>query len=201
MGRSSDARARLIESGMELIFARSYQAVSVEEVCEHADVRRGSFHYFFRTKQALALAVVEEHWRRAQEQVLQGAFAEELPPLERIARYVEAVHAFQRLSKQITGQMPGCQFGNLVCELGTQDETLRLRIEAVFAGAARFIQGAVQDAVAQGQLPQDADPAATAEAILAFVEGMLVLGKASNDPELIRRLGSAATGIVVHRPQ
>jgi TetR/AcrR family transcriptional repressor of nem operon len=34
----------------------------VAEICAAADVPKGSFYYFFPSKQALALEVVNEHW-------------------------------------------------------------------------------------------------------------------------------------------
>ena len=36
MGRTSDAKERLIHAAMALIHARSYADVGVQELCEHA---------------------------------------------------------------------------------------------------------------------------------------------------------------------
>ena len=41
MGRTSDARERLMSAMMELIWAGSYGATSVEGICERAGVRTG----------------------------------------------------------------------------------------------------------------------------------------------------------------
>jgi TetR/AcrR family transcriptional repressor of nem operon len=37
------------------------------------------------------------------------------------------------------------------------------------------------------------DTAATADAMLAFLEGVILLAKTQNDPEVVRRLGPAIT--------
>ena len=65
MGRTSNARERLIESASELWHSRSYADVGVNEICEHAGVRKGSFYHFFASKQDLALAVIDSFWSRA----------------------------------------------------------------------------------------------------------------------------------------
>ncbi len=58
MGRVSDAKEHLIESGKQLMHARGYTAVSVQDLCQHAGVNKGSFYYFFPAKRDLVLAVI-----------------------------------------------------------------------------------------------------------------------------------------------
>ena len=62
MGRTSDARERLIASAIDLIGARSYRAVSVDDLCAHAGVNKGSFYHFFPAKRDLALAAIDLQW-------------------------------------------------------------------------------------------------------------------------------------------
>ena len=61
MGRTSDARERLLASGLELIYDKGYNAVGVSEVCAKAGVNKGSFYHFYPSKQQLGLAIVDEH--------------------------------------------------------------------------------------------------------------------------------------------
>jgi len=53
---------------------------------------------------------------------------------------------------------------------------------------------AVSDAVQSGAFPP-VDEEATAETMLGYLEGIQLLAKARNDPELIRRLGLPFTHI------
>ena len=43
MGRTSDAKVRLLEVAFDLIWDQSYGSVSVEHICQRADVNKGSF--------------------------------------------------------------------------------------------------------------------------------------------------------------
>ena len=63
MGRTSDARENLIHSAIELIGNRSYNAVGVQELCEHAGVKKGSFYHFFPSKRHLTLEAIDTIWQ------------------------------------------------------------------------------------------------------------------------------------------
>ncbi len=63
MGRTSDARVKILGAAQSLIELRGYSALGVAEICQAAGVPKGSFYYFFESKEALALAVLDEQWR------------------------------------------------------------------------------------------------------------------------------------------
>ena len=63
MGRPSDARMRLIVATREAIYAHSYEAVSVDELCAAAGVTKSSFYHFFSSKQDLILVALESQWQ------------------------------------------------------------------------------------------------------------------------------------------
>ena len=56
MGRTSDAKEKLLRVAFDLIWEQSYGAVSVDDICERANVKKGSFYYFFPSKSDLAVA-------------------------------------------------------------------------------------------------------------------------------------------------
>ena len=56
MGRTSDAKEKLLHVAFDLIWQHSYGSVSVDDICERADVKKGSFYYFFPSKSDLAVA-------------------------------------------------------------------------------------------------------------------------------------------------
>ncbi|MBI3580117.1 MAG: TetR/AcrR family transcriptional regulator [Ignavibacteriales bacterium] len=191
MGRTSDAKERLLKSAIDLIYSRSYAGVSVQDICEHADVKKGSFHYFFKTKRDLALAALEQQWDLLNKTVLERAFSQTYPPLERIQRYFKLAYQYQRLVKDSGGQMYGCHFGNLAIELSTQDGAIREKIAQIFEKIASYIEKALRDAVAAGDL-DEIDTKLSAYAVLGYFEGIILLAKSQNNPELIKRLSQSA---------
>src|SRR5687767_15768105 len=70
MGRVSDAKQRLMEAIAELIWTGSYGTTTIDQICEKAGVKKGSFYYFFKSKADLAEAAIEVEWtkyRRSEE--------------------------------------------------------------------------------------------------------------------------------------
>lgn len=181
MGRSSDARERLIESAGELWHTRSYADVGVSEICEHAGVQKGSFYHFFPSKRDLALAVIDERWRVDGIGRMAPVLTGPLPPLERLTAFLERGLEEQLELKASTGATLGCSFGNMVVELATVDDVLRERLARLFDDWSALIQIALDDAVAAGDLPE-IDTAQAARGLLAFIEGLGVLIKANDDP-------------------
>ena len=183
-----DTQQRILDSARELIFSRSYADVGVAAICDHAGVKKGSFYHFYPSKQALTLAVIDAQFVEIKENLVDQAFAEDLPPLARLVRFSELAYQFQKRVNTDTGHVLGCLFGNLSTELSTQDEAIRERIQRAFAKLQKAICSVLEAAQQQGELPKSIDLTATAQAMLAYFEGVLLLAKNQNDPELIRLL-------------
>ena len=64
MGRVSDAKERLMEAVLELIWKGSYGSTTIDQICEKAGVKKGSFYYFFDSKAELAETALDEDWQR-----------------------------------------------------------------------------------------------------------------------------------------
>src|SRR6266566_8906422 len=126
MGRPSDARQRLIEAAKEVIYAHSYEAVSVDELCAAASVTKSSFYHFFSSKQDLVLAAIESQWQWFEQTILTPTFSHHLPPQERILLFFDLVLERQQAQKQVSGHMCGCPAGNLILEMSTQNELIRV---------------------------------------------------------------------------
>ena len=183
----SDAKEKLLNSALDLIYARSYAAVGVEELCAHAGVKKGSFYHFFPSKRDLILAALDRQWEVAKGTVFEPAFAGHLPPLKRIERCFDMFYEHQCGVKARTGQVRGCPFGNLALELSTQDTVIRHKVERIFQEFTVYLERAVRDAIAAGEIP-DQSVETTSQSLLAYMEGVLLLAKTKNDPELIKRL-------------
>ncbi|WP_303904495.1 TetR/AcrR family transcriptional regulator [Thiohalomonas denitrificans] len=196
MGRTTtNTKDRLVEAAIDLIYARSFGSVGVQEICVRAKVQKGSFYHFFRSKRELALAAIDVLWQRLQAQVFDPAFADDVPPLERIERFFVYSAEFQRAQARVAGHVLGCPFGNLALEMSTQDDVLRDRLDALFRAAERHIEKALEAARADGSASR-VDPPSAARAVFAYMEGALLMAKTRNDPEAVVTLGRSALALV-----
>lgn len=190
-----DTRQRIIASARDLIYSRSYADVGVAEICERAEVKKGSFYHFFPSKHELSLAVIDEMQTLMEDRVLIPAFARDLPPMRRLHRFVEKLYEFQRDAAASSGRMLGCPFGNLALELSTNDEIIRQKLGSVFAHIQARFEQVLSEAQTAGEIDAAVNIPATSQAILAYMEGILLLAKTANEPAVIRRLGPALVHI------
>jgi TetR/AcrR family transcriptional repressor of nem operon len=196
MGRPSDARQRLIAAARTVIFAHSYASVSVDDLCAAADVAKSSFYHFFSSKQALVLAAIEEQWVWFDKTVLTPSFAEHRPPLEQLWRFFDLTLERQQAQKQATGYMRGCPAGNLTLELSTEDDLIRFRVDQFFQQWLHYFEDMLRAAQQQGSVPETLDVAVTAQALLAYFEGVMLLAKGRNDPALLLTLRGGALALM-----
>lgn len=191
-----NTRQHIVDTASVLFHTHSYAEIGVATVCNQAGVSKGSFFHFFPSKRDLILAVMDHFREHIAGTLIAQAFAPSLPPLQRIDKFVEGLYVFQKAQYEEFGHLPGCPFGNLVMEQATQDEILRQKADGILRSLANHFRVAIADAVQGGELAA-IDEEATAEAMLGYLEGIQLLAKARNDPELIRRLGPAVKSIRV----
>ena len=197
MGRTSDAKSKLLRVAFQLIWQQSYGAVSVDDICQRAQVKKGSFYYFFRSKSDLAVAASDEYWRVHQPDY-DRVFSPLVPPLDRIAGYCRMVYEMQRERHAETGRVLGCPFATVGCELSTQDENIRQKSADIFNRTCAYLEQALRDGVAAGQL-EIGDFPGQSRAIFGLVMGMLLQARVRNDPEVLRELGPLALDMIAPR--
>jgi len=189
MGRTSDAKEKIIESAIELIGSRSYNAVGVQELCEHSGVKKGSFYHFFPSKRDLTVVALDRMWANFKTRMLDPIYNSDLKAREKFQTLLTKSHEYQSADKDCKGCVTGCSIGNLALELSTQDEVIRLKIEEIFKEWAQYFENLIIDSINEGDLPVETDPRSTAQAILAYIEGLSLLGKTYNDSTVMSRLG------------
>jgi len=91
-----------------------------------------------------------------------------------------------------TGHVVGCRFGNFAVELSTRDNVVRERVANTLSLIAGMFETAIRGAMKRGELPDGLDATDIACAILAQMEGLMVIAKANDDPDMLRRLGRDA---------
>ncbi|MGH3118273.1 MAG: TetR/AcrR family transcriptional regulator [Vicinamibacterales bacterium] len=200
MGRTSDAKARLVAAMADLVHRRGYLGVGVDEVCKAAGVKKGSFYHFFPSKRDLMLAALDQHWQMGRDHVIDAAFNDHLPPLERIERFFAVVAGLEAANRDSRGHVLGCPFGNIAAEVGTSDPALTKRADEAFWGFAGFVRDALSDAKTRGDLERTVDVNEAADAVVAYFEGLALLAKTRNDPSLILRLGARAVQLATRPP-
>jgi TetR/AcrR family transcriptional repressor of nem operon len=178
MGRTSDAKERLLEVAFDLIWDQSYGSVSVDHICQRAGVNKGSFYHFFPSKSDLTMAAYEEHWRERQPD-LDRIFSPQIPPLSRLKLWCQDICERQKMRAAKHGHVCGCPYVSLGAELATQDEKIRAKAEELVDRTLRYLESALAEAKAQGLISITDIPVA-ASRVHAAVVGTLLHAKIRN---------------------
>jgi TetR/AcrR family transcriptional repressor of nem operon len=191
-----EARQRLIRTASRLFHVRSYSSVGIQELCDAADVRRGSFYYYFTSKEALVAAVLEYEEQDLLDRVFNPAFANGGPPLQRFEVLLRLIHEYQVERSRIEGgTVGGCPIANLGHELGSHNEDLRLQANQILDRFTLMFQSALEDAKDAGELGSDVDAELSARRIRAYIQGLLESGKLHADTDVLLELGIDVPGL------
>jgi len=194
MTAQPDTYTRILEAARDLIYASSYADVGVQAICEKAKVKKGSFYHFFPSKQELTLAVIDNYYEGFKDSIIREAFNPALTPSERFSKLFELSIARQQSLYDQTGHVLGCPFGNLATEMATSDEIIRCKIDGLFTRLQVMIRETLQEAIDRNEM-EDLDVDATAEAMFAYFEGLMLIAKTKNDPGVLRKLLPATAQI------
>ena len=86
---SPDGKQRILAAARSLFLEKGYNASSVDEICERANITKGSFFYHFKDKEALGLAAVHYHMQVGQEMLMKADFMQEPEPLKKLIAYID----------------------------------------------------------------------------------------------------------------
>src|SRR6266404_2128992 len=171
MGRVSDAKERLMEAVRELIWTCSYGSTTIDQICEKAGVKKGSFYYFFDSKAELAGVAIEEDWERRRPE-LDSLFSPTVPPLERLRKYCDFGYRFQSEIRAKCGSVLGCPLFTLGAEVSTQEDKLQKVVQHILEQKRKYLESTIRDAHAAG-LIHAPDAAAKARMLFAYFQGLM----------------------------
>src|SRR6202453_3450606 len=101
-----EKRARLIRTAVKLAYRRGFRETSLADIAAAAKVPVGNVYYYFKTKDEIGEAVVEQHLLEFR--ALQEQWDRKRSPKERLQACVE--HTLENRNVLSRG---GCAFGTL----------------------------------------------------------------------------------------
>ena len=111
-----------------------FNGSSVEDITDLAEVPKGSFYNHFKSKEDLAVEVIDRYIEQGPHALLSDTG---IPPLKRLKVY------FSALGQDFvdSGYKKGCLLGNLSSELADHSGPVRRRLESAFDDWVKQIAG------------------------------------------------------------
>lgn len=202
MVRTSNARQRLLRATSELLWEKSFHSITLDDICERASVRKGSFYYFFKSKSALVVAALQHLWDTVGQPAYETHFSPAVAPLQRITNFLEWVQRLQREKREQVGYVLGSPFFSLGCELGTREPNISRKLCELQSGQLHYFESAIRDAIARDVI-EPCDPHAQAVYLRASLEGIVSEARMTGNldglntltelPKIVLRLKPSAT--------
>jgi AcrR family transcriptional regulator len=188
-GRGRASRERIVERAAELFAERGVAATSLDEVLAAAGAGKGQLYHYFRGRDELVAAAIQLRCT----QVLAG-LTQALGTVASLAELEQALAGFADAYEQMG--LPGCPIGSLATQVAEHNEDARLQTGAAFDAWEQLFAGALERMRDRGELRADASPAVLATALLASIEGGMVLSQTRKDPASLRIAVEAGLGQV-----
>jgi TetR/AcrR family transcriptional repressor of lmrAB and yxaGH operons len=188
--RPTDARNRLAAAAADLLRRRGYQATGVKEIAARARVPMGSLYFHFPGgKQELVLSAVTESGS-AVDAALDQAISLGAGTRHAIALFVEQLAT----TLETSGFEAGCPLATTALELGAGDDVLASALDSWFGSWTARLAEALE---AEGHT----DARVLATAVVAAIEGGLVLARVARDLAPLRDVATTIDRLLAGRTE
>jgi TetR/AcrR family transcriptional repressor of nem operon len=186
-------KANLLETGRKVFLEKGYNHAGIEAILQAAGVPKGSFYYYFESKEDFGVQVLNHFAATYEAELSRHLDDPTLSPLTRLRRYFESI--CERLESRHCRS--GCLVGNLSQEMADQSEVLRARLEEIFEGWAERYADCLKKAQEQGEIPAHLDVHELAEFWLNSWQGAVLRAKATRSTAPLRMFLSMMFGYVL----
>jgi TetR/AcrR family transcriptional repressor of nem operon len=175
-------REAILAAATRLMGVHGYRNTSLDDVLRESGVGKGNFYHYFRSKEELGYAILDQFIAIFLDRTLRPCFSDGgSRPLDQIRCFLDRVREAQR-ERNCVG---GCPLGTLAAELSDLHEGFRSRLNGVFSTWRERLTGALREAQADGNVRADCQPEAVAHFLVAALEGAMLMTKLTKDIEVM----------------
>jgi AcrR family transcriptional regulator len=161
---SAETRARILRAAREVITERGYEAANFQAIASRAGLSRPTMHYYFHTREDIHECLVAEAYSIVADCIAQAKREDTL--LKQLSTFVMATHRSGFAERSML------QFIIAARLESHRSPSLRGGPAPVVSAVQEFYRWMVEDAIARGEIPDDTDPAAVVNMLLAMFLGM-----------------------------
>jgi TetR/AcrR family transcriptional repressor of nem operon len=181
MGRKSNAKEQLKEAILKLMWEQSYGSLTIDAICAAAQVKKGSFYYFYPGKAELAADALQNCFD-CSKAAMDADFSATKTAWERIESLGNRIYTMQREIFDKHGKVLGCPYFNVGTEICKLEPVVAQQIDKVLEEYLKYFVSTARDAVDTSGL----DPDTLGRCLFHLFEGTLTRARINNDPELIK---------------
>ena len=153
----------LLEKGIELLWSKGYNATSVNDIVKAAKIPKGSFYFYFNSKEDFAVKALEKYFEEHFTPVLDILHDESVSAKQRVLNFYEFRSSM--LKEELNCKM-GCMASNLANEMAEHNEAIR----NVIVSNGDFLKGHIALVVEKAQNNKEINSIINALNLLESIE-------------------------------
>ena len=173
MKKGEQTRLTILNKAFELSYQKGFQATSVDDIIHLTTVSKGSFFYYFKNKEEMGLAMINEI-------MLPGMRKSLIEPLQQGESAQESIY---QMMKSILMEDPvfdpryGCPAVNIIEEMAPINPAFNKAIAQLIHETLSKIEEVIKLGKNRNQIKKEVKPKQTANFIMTGYMGVRTLGK------------------------
>lgn len=154
----------IIAIAADLVHEYGYNNIGIKKILDEADIPKGSFYHYFKSKEDLALSVIEFHIENTKKL------------FDQVDRSIDGLNDFFNIFfKRLEGMeyKKGCPIGNLILELADLKESYREKLLEWL----EFLEHEITEVLKESELQIKTNPKELASFIISSFEGAIMKAK------------------------
>lgn len=168
--KGEQTRLKIVRAAADLAHRRGFRSTGLQEILAQAGVPKGSFYFYFRSKEEVGRAVVR-YRREFLLDALQRIFTRERPVETQIREWF----AFMVSTQKMFGGCLGCPLGNLAQELSAEGEGFGDEVGLFYSRAQEILARRLERARKESVWSPDLSSDEIAGFLLMSAQGALLL--------------------------
>ena len=186
MGRTSttkeNTKLQLLEAGIDIMIEKGYNNTGIMEVLQRTGVPKGSFYYYFDSKEEFGLQIINyfnDNYVIKKRVPLED---KTVSPIQRLRTYCD--EARRQLEQNECRK--GCLIDNLSQEMADQSEVFRSRLKEIGDESQSVLAACLKEGQEAGEIPSCYDSNELAEFISCSMKGAMGRAKILKNSEPLK---------------
>lgn len=176
----SKTQKKILDTASALIQERGYNAFSYKDIAEIIDIKTSSIHYYYASKENLAIAVLDMQIENFDKQ-LNEIYSKNVSVKNKITLFINLI-----ISNTYKNHNKMCLGGMFAADLLSLPDAINNKVKSFFNHLQKWIIKVLKDSVITGDSKKQTSPYTKyAKQILIKIEGALLLARLYNDESFL----------------
>ncbi|WP_404426512.1 TetR/AcrR family transcriptional regulator [Thalassospira australica] len=176
--KATDVKSHILDTAQRLIAARGFSGVGLNEILAGASVPKGSFYYYFSSKEAFGRDLLEHYFSKYLTELDALLADENVPARSRLANYWR----FWKNNQESEDPCGKCLAVKLGAEVSDISEDMRIALKNGTSAIIGRLSKVVKQGLADGSIKSTRNPYDLAETLYQLWLGASIMTKIARNP-------------------